>query len=383
MLRVTIWMNVPSFYQDELYRVLAASGDIDLRVIFARRLTADRAGLGWRSTTGAYAQRILPPPTAIPSAMRIAWEERDRLHIVNGIWAEPAFAAALTVLGAAGSRFAVYTEAPAPGVNRSGGKRLLRCRFGRWVAGRPGAHLLPIARFAERYYAGLGFRPEATYPFAYFRPRVGETEQRGSPASGASVEVIYVGQLIARKGLDVLLVAAAPLFAGHPGLHLTLTGDGPERGALAAQATALGIADRVTFAGVVPSDQVRRRIARADLLVLPSRWDGWGLVVNEAFSVGVPVVVSDRCGAADLVRHGVNGYVFRSADAVDLRGCLAAFLTGLPNPMMAAAARETGETVATETVAPYLVACLRHMAGELPERPLPPWRLGSPELSAG
>ena len=60
-------------------------------------------------------------------------------------------------------------------------------------------------------------------------------------------------------------------------------------------------------------------IAAADLLALPSRWDGWGLVVNEALAVGVPVIASNACGASDLIRQDVNGYVFTSEDAASLR----------------------------------------------------------------
>ena len=110
------------------------------------------------------------------------------------------------------------------------------------------------------------------------------------------------------------------------------------------------------------------------MLVLPSRWDGWGMVVNEAFSVGVPVIVSDHCGAADLVRSGVNGYVFRSGDASDLHHCLSDFLDKKSDwPRFRANAAETGGRISVEEVAPYLIRCLRHMTGSLDERPSPPW----------
>jgi glycosyltransferase involved in cell wall biosynthesis len=119
---------------------------------------------------------------------------------------------------------------------------------------------------------------------------------------------------------------------------------------------------------------IQSRIALADVLVLPSRWDGWGMVVNEALTAGVPVIVSDRCGAADLIQHGVNGFVFRSEDVDGLRQCLRKFLDNVDKrPAMRSAAAITGRAVSAEAAAPYLIECLKHMAGESHTRPAPPW----------
>jgi glycosyltransferase involved in cell wall biosynthesis len=368
-------MNVPSFYQDEAFQALVASGQVDLRVIFARELPADRKQLGWHSETGSYKQQTLPRSlAALPRAAKIAWNERDRVHIVNGIWAESAFAAALVVLAVTGSRFAIYSEAPTPQIERARGKRLLRSAFGHWIATRRNAYLFPIARFAEQFYQSLGFRPELTYPFAYFRLRA----KREGPLQNKSNEhtdMIYVGQLIPRKGIDVLLSAMAPICVEFPKLHLTLVGDGPARSELAAQASSLGISDRVTFAGVIPSLDVRQWIGKSDLLVLPSRWDGWGLVVNEAFSMGVPVIVSDRCGAADIVDHGRNGYIFQSEDVSDLQACLRRFLSAHPNTLMETEALRMGELMSAEQATAYLIQCLRHVNGDITEKPVAPWAL--------
>lgn len=384
MLRVTIWMNVPSFYQDELYRALVETAAVDLRVVFARPLPSDRKGLGWSTDTGSYRQRVLPRrrPVAVLRAVWTALTERDRVHIVGGIWAEAPFAAAITVLSATGSRFAIYGEAPTAWAERSRGRRLMRDRFGRWVGARPKASLLPIARFAERYYQGLGFRPERTYPFAYFRRGATEAEHRHPEGAMDTLDLVYVGQLIRRKGVDLLLSAMASPSADEARVRLTIVGDGAGRGELEARAEALGIGDRVLFAGVVPSSEIRLRIAAADVLALPSRWDGWGLVVNEAFSVGVPVVVSDRCGAADIVDHGRDGLVFRSEDVADLRGCIRRLLDPGVLETMAVRATSTGRLLTAERAAAYLVECLRHMVGDRDLAPTPPWTVAARRAGA-
>jgi glycosyltransferase involved in cell wall biosynthesis len=99
------------------------------------------------------------------------------------------------------------------------------------------------------------------------------------------------------------------------------------------------------------------------------------MVINEALAVGVPVMVSDQCGASDLIRHGVNGYVFRSEDAQALCDCLRHFLNQQPEERraMRRAARVTGESVAADIAARYLIDCLKHMTGILNEKPVAPW----------
>jgi len=95
-------------------------------------------------------------------------------------------------------------------------------------------------------------------------------------------------------------------------------------------------------------------------------------VVNEGFSMGVPVIVSDRCGVADIVDHGRSGLVFRSDDEADLRAAVRRFLTpGVVEAFAAAAA--AGALISAERAAEYLVACLRHLVGENNAKPMPPW----------
>jgi glycosyltransferase involved in cell wall biosynthesis len=99
---------------------------------------------------------------------------------------------------------------------------------------------------------------------------------------------LYVGRHDPEKGLDVLLDA----FDGVPG-RLVLAGSGTEAAALEQRAD-----DRVTFLGPVPRDQTPRLYASADVFVLPSRSEQWGMVLNEAAAAGLPLVATDAAGAA-------------------------------------------------------------------------------------
>ncbi len=374
MLPLTIWMNMPSFHQDDLFTSLAHSGEVDLRVIFARELTTERLRLGWSAGARQYAHRTLASPYSIAQAFRTARRERHRLHIVNGMWAEPAFAAALVALRMTGSRFMIHSEGPDLTRRLSLFKHVLRSTFGKWVA-RHASGVLAVSHFAVNFYRELGSRDDTLYPFGYARALPDSNAPVGDTADAEQTEIIFVGQLVRRKGVDVLLDALRPLFAECAGLRLTLVGDGDQRPALEAQAAAEGFKDRLTFAGMMAAEQVQSRMATADLLVLPSRWDGWGMVVNEALAVGVPVMVSNACGASDLIRHGVNGYIFGSEDARALRDCLRRFCNQSSKERMAMrrAALTTGESVAADVAARYLIACLKHMTGITRDKPVAPW----------
>jgi glycosyltransferase involved in cell wall biosynthesis len=365
MLKVTIWMNMPSFYQDDLFAGLA--GKVDLRVIYDQPLTEERRRLGWSEPGNSYNRRFLTPNGKIASALKIARAERDRIHVINGIWAVPSFIAATSALGYAGAMLCIYAECPDNTIRRSPLRRSLRAAAGRWVA-RYAKGLFAVSHFATDYYADLGFKRDTIYPFGYFR-----TVSSGAAChSDRPSDLVFVGQLINRKGVDLLMQAMAPLWDKFPRVQLSVVGTGPEQASIAAKAKHHNASDRVKFEGVLPSSQMQERLARACALILPSRWDGWGLVVNEALAAGIPVIVSDRCGAADLIVHGVNGYVFPSENVERLRACLCELLTAEHHSMRAAALK-TASALTIPRVSDYLVECLEHMCQLMDKKPTPPW----------
>jgi glycosyltransferase involved in cell wall biosynthesis len=119
--------------------------------------------------------------------------------------------------------------------------------------------------------------------------------------------------LIVRKRVDLLLQAFSQL--DLPTARLRIIGKGDQEPHLLELAHQLDIAERVSFSQGMPNADIVAAMAAADVLVLPSRFDGWGAVVNEALMVGTPVISSDRCGASDVIENGSNGYVFEAGNA--------------------------------------------------------------------
>lgn len=357
---------MPSFYQDDLFLHLCSK--VDLRVVYDHTLTEDRRQLGWAEVKSEYKSSVLDQDRKLRHAISIARSERDRIHIINGIWAETAFTAATFVLGKAGVPFAIYTECPDMTVLRPVMRRNARAFVGHWV-GRRARGLLAVSHMASDYFRALGFPKENIYPFGYFRASPTGSE---TALPSERINIAYIGQLIHRKGVDLLLEAIKPLFERFPQLQLSLIGTGSEQKAIESGLQRDGLLGRVVLEGVRPSSQIHERLAIASALVLPSRWDGWGLVVNEAFAAGVPVIASHRCGAADLILPGLNGYRFRSESVEDLRACLTSFLSA-DRKQMRVAALKTGSALTVPVVTEYLVACLEHMCRVREDRPVPPW----------
>jgi glycosyltransferase involved in cell wall biosynthesis len=112
--------------------------------------------------------------------------------------------------------------------------------------------------------------------------------------------------------------------------HLVIVGTGPLENTLRKRVTSLGLAGSVHMPGFVPFDMIPAYYGLASGFVHPSLRDTWGLVINEAMAVGLPVIVSDCCGAApELIRDGHNGFTFNPHDHETLAGLMLGIAEGL------------------------------------------------------
>jgi glycosyltransferase involved in cell wall biosynthesis len=140
---------------------------------------------------------------------------------------------------------------------------------------------------------------------------------RYAPANGArsgETTFLYVGSFIHRKGVDILARAFSDLVAAAPNVRLVVAGDG-DPGEIFDRHLSPAAAARVVHSGFIPWERLPELYRRGDFLVMPSRYDGWGMVIPEAMASGLPVIGSVDAGATlDLVREGVTGWRVQSAD---------------------------------------------------------------------
>jgi len=133
--------------------------------------------------------------------------------------------------------------------------------------------------------------------------------------------LLFSGKLIPRKA-PLLLIRALQQVSEGAQLMLVMLGDGELREAVETAARAI-LGDRLRMVGFVNQSQLGRYYAAADVLVLPSHFETWGLVVNEAMQFGLPAIVSSKVGChRDLVIEGQTGMVFPQGDADALSRCI-------------------------------------------------------------
>ena len=149
---------------------------------------------------------------------------------------------------------------------------------------------------------------------------------RSTTPAAREFTVLFVGRLVERKGVPVLLEAWAR--AELPNARLVVVGDGPDRGALEARATALGVEMTVDFRGRVSDTELGAAYSTADLFVLPAVLDargdteGLGVVLLEAMASNVPVLASAAGGITDVVVDGESGALVPPGDVAALATAL-------------------------------------------------------------
>jgi glycogen(starch) synthase len=138
--------------------------------------------------------------------------------------------------------------------------------------------------------------------------------------------VVYAGRLEWEKGVHTLLEAMPRLRRRHPGLRLVVAGQGSKADELAALARRKRVAGSVTFAGFLGGADVAALLSAADVAVVPSRYEPFGLAALEAAAAGAPLVVADTGGLRELVRPGVTGLTFPPGDAAGLADAVSTLL---------------------------------------------------------
>jgi len=292
--RIVFWQPIDSPHQEAFLEEVGRQfpGEVILGV--ERSLPPDRASQGWREPRHDHVA-VVDVSIAANHALLASHATDDSLHVFSGFFSHPLVWSGFRRLAGSEARLAIYSEAPEQPLLTGWLKRLRGRVIARRWAGRF-AFVLAIGGVGCEFFERIGFPRDRILPFGYFPvvpplPTVDAARENDSP-----VRLISAGQLIRRKGIDLLIEACALL--PDAGWRLDIYGDGPERTRLERLVARRGLTDRVAFRGAVPTAVVQESLAGADCAILPSRFDGWGMLVSEALAAGTPAICTDRCGAA-------------------------------------------------------------------------------------
>jgi glycosyltransferase involved in cell wall biosynthesis len=212
----------------------------------------------------------------------------------------------------------------------AGLKAVIKRPIVRWIV-KSCAGVLPCGTLGREYFLKYGADQDRIFYFPY-EPDYGLIENLTPAEIAAAIakfnlppgrRIVYSGRLVPHKRVDLLVDAFVQIARQRPEWNLVIVGGGTQSGSLQAKVPA-ELARRVTWVGFVDDQAAIAAVCRAgDVLVLPSDFEPWALVVNEAVAAGMAVVCSDVVGAAaELVRDGVNGRLFPAGNGPALSAAL-------------------------------------------------------------
>lgn len=368
-MHIVFWQNIPSFHQSAHIRALASMPDCRVTLAAQEGLPDSFRAGGWLAPDFGAARVVYPQDD---SSLRgvIAEAGEDTVHIFSGIsypMVRKAFLAVLETKTQVGLLAEAADWRGARGLARLFRYKADFLRFRSRID-----FVLAMGHLGVTWYTKCGVPPGKVYPFLY---TVEKPAPEANPAPSPGFRLVFVGQCIDRKGIDLLIAALGGL-RDRP-WSLDVVGDGKKREELIHQAETDGMAERVTFHGALKNAEAQKVIASGDLLVLPSRWDGWGAVVNEALMRGVPVLCSDKCGAADLLLDPVRGGVFQAGSVPGLRAALELRISsGKRTPETAAEIVRWSKAIEGDVAARYLSDVIEAARGSR-QKPVAAWLSGT------
>ncbi len=280
-------------------------------------------------------------------------------------WYDPAQWALLFYAKLMGIKVVISNESNVRDHVRMGAKE----RFKQFLLGRADAFFC-FGKSSAAYLEKLGAKPSQILTqkaavvdneviLEHYQKAIGERDSHKKAKNWARYNFIFVGRLIPPKNLPLLLDAFAEISAEAFDWGLVLLGEGEQKGELQRLAHNN---TTIRFEAGVPWYEVAEYLALADVLVLPSESEPWGLVVNEAMICGLPVLVSEPSGCVDdLVKTGQNGFTFNPHQKQDLVNKMHYFVQNANNlTRMGEASRAIVAPFAPEKVAHEM---LRGMKG--------------------
>jgi glycosyltransferase involved in cell wall biosynthesis len=301
-LNVFVLTDSPSPYQVELFNEIEAGGECTLEVAYVRNHDPDRR---WKSSTVRHAAIELDR-----DGISRARESARRADLVVFNYYRHANAERLIDERAMrGTPWCFWGERPGFRQPAWAG-RLLR----KWKLSKLHASPAPIWGIGK--FAVDGYRQEFGNGRAYWNlPYFSDLRRFNNSAEESRSERVFLfsGSLISRKGVDLVARAFVRLAREVSNVRLRIVGEGELRKSLVQ--TLRPVAERMEFAGFKDWDELPGEYSRADVLCVPSRYDGWGLVVSEGLASGLPVIATDRMGAAlEFVETERNGWLVAADD---------------------------------------------------------------------
>ncbi len=354
---VVVVTHIPSPYQVQLFNALVSHGLDKLVVYYVRRGDKTRQ---WRWPEIAHEFHIIEELTTEEDLAFAAVDNADL--VVFSHYQHPTILRLIRTRQKLGRPWCFWGERP--GFRNFG---ILGRLYRKWKL--KTLHYAPVPIWGIGKWAVTGYQREFGNARAYFNVPYHSDLSRFKPlrarrcAGPRRRRFLYSGSLIKRKGVDLLANAFLRLADEFPHVELDIVGDGKLRRLL--ETTLARHGSRIRFHGFQQWDSLPDFYRDADVLCVPSRYDGWGLVVPEGLAAGLPVITTDRTGAAhDLIQPKKNGWLVKAGNAADLYQAMYTAAT-IPAEDMARLSRAARASVADHSLQHGVARFLQAVNGTL------------------
>jgi glycosyltransferase involved in cell wall biosynthesis len=327
-MNIVSWHPVLTDHQSFTLQALEHAIDGKVTVVVARNEDLTRKAQGWTpAEVGSLTVLPLGPRPLLRDIRHVLREHRHCVHLFGSPFDQPSFMVALWCGLRMGLPIYLISE---PYSTIASGYLDDRRRMVSWLKAklRPTLYRLyglvlrrrvqgvfTISPLALSQYRAMGIPDKKLHPFGYFVPRQTTAPAARFPRKGC--KAVFVGNLIGTKGVRELAATTKRLMADGIDLQVDVYGAGDPSPFEFDEIS-------IRYAGRIPFGEAQSVIAGYDFLVLPSRYDGWGVVVNEAVLAGVPVLCSDAVGAAGFIRKWGCGMIYSAGSANALEASMRA-----------------------------------------------------------
>jgi glycosyltransferase involved in cell wall biosynthesis len=382
-MKIISWQSLLTDHQYFTWQAMQQRGH-EISFILARVNDESREKQGWTiSQSDEIPCTILPNKGWWNTGKKIIQDNKDAIHIFGGFWADKRFFPLILYSSFINIKTAVmnesYSEVQTGYLNE--GKKLSNwCKTklrpilyfvaimaSKLVSKKNKICLLAIGSNAQKQFFQAGLKKEQIFPWGYFVPS--KSKRLKSKVRPSILQLIFIGNLLSIKGLDLVIQATNEINKEKKGsITLEIFGYGDPTKWIST--SSIGI----SYKGIIPFGHSQEIVKNYDYLILPSRHDGWGVVVNEALLQGVPVILSDRVGAKALVEKSGAGLLFESENVDELKQLL---LSLASNPhkqaQYAEKAAQMAEKITPSAAAIYLEEILNYFYFSKGQRPTPNW----------
>lgn len=373
---VIFWFNNPPKVGKGAFNYLANNWQEKVIYVFLKDFRSERKNTGWNDGDFGKAEIIELFNSSTPECIisEIFEKYPNAIHIVNGLCSPVMKAIYSDVKLRKITRLVFLSERPV--VMGSRLERILRLLYFQLKyrilylkLRRFTSSILALGGMGKRIFQSYGWEKDRVFPFMYCPPlkntAVSEWKRKNN-----TVRFVYVGRFLFKtKGVDILMKAADRL-SGQFQIDL-VGGYGTDAKKVIDWANKKPYAN---FIGSWQSDEVGQRLKEYDVVVIPSRYDGWNLLVNEAVHSCVPVIVSDGAVSDEIVKAFGCGTVVRhnskSALAKEMQKVI-----DHPNMIgeWSRLCAPASKAISPDIVGQYLIHILNYNIYNIGSRPICPW----------